>query len=949
MLINSGKSSALKGDRGMKEKYSMFKFVFASLACCLMVVAIITGCGGGNNPAGPTGTEIAADIASGTATTATESLIATTYSMTGKVIVDENIAVGSITVKLLKQDYVSGVVSDTGKTSITLSSGEFSFTNLSTGTYVLKVEENNDYLESSKLAIVSPSNSSSVNTGNLQLFSKSAAANLPGLYTMTGKVINDSNAPVSGINVRLFMQDLTNNTITDTGKTNLSLTSGEFNFNSLAVGMYILKTTATDLYKESSKLVIISASTQPIVNSGNLSLVSQPTTGQAALTGKIVDANNNPLNNISVKLFLQDTATGNAIDTGKVSVTLTSGEFNFSGLTTGTYILKVEANATYKESSKLAVIATDNQTVNTGNMTLVPLVEKPVTGQTSLIGKVVAENNVAVGGVSVKLLIQDATTGNIIDTGRASVTLTSGEFNFNNLSTGTYILKIVESDKYLETSKLAFIEDINATKVDTGNLNLFVKTTINPTTPTLDIRAKLVSSLSLTGVSVAEIVLDSGQRTVCDGFGIFTLKYVERGTRTMTISQPGLSPSTLFFTVEGDTPPNAESIVLNSVSYNVNSGARTVDLVGIYDIQANPNLHTSGALMGTVKKYETAADGSQTEVAYPNYEFDLWQVFPDNSSRGSGNVRTDSNGTWRKDQLPPFEDTGAKWFAVPKGTGVVIETVTAEKVFVKFVNNDSAWIGREAVLAYGYKVQGGQTTVMNFVVPAFATNPTATTIAAITDAAFATNAGGPFTADIETSMVEDLYLKWTGPGTSTAVTVAFYKAYVGAPVAETTKTFTLTDTSATAVNLFSFKPFDIGLNYGRHTWKILAADTDVSKQPSESVAKLITIAPSNEDVTPREGTAIKKAIGVGEDFTVTFSVPQDPEATNYTFELYALDGGKVRVSSSNVTGNSLTMTFTNAQLTAGMLPAGNYSWQVTYGYKDGPPMRTEETNIRFID
>jgi len=74
MLINSGKSSALKGDRGMKEKYSMFKFVFASLACCLMVVAIITGCGGGNNPAGPTGTEIAADIASGTATTATESL-----------------------------------------------------------------------------------------------------------------------------------------------------------------------------------------------------------------------------------------------------------------------------------------------------------------------------------------------------------------------------------------------------------------------------------------------------------------------------------------------------------------------------------------------------------------------------------------------------------------------------------------------------------------------------------------------------------------------------------------------------------------------------------------------------------------------------------------------------------------------------------------------------------
>lgn len=578
-----------------------------------------------------------------------------------------------------------------------------------------------------------------------------------------------------------------------------------------------------------------------------------------------------------------------------------------------------------------------------------PVTNSLAPGQFNILGKVVSDGTSPVGSVTVKLFVQNPTTGALADSGRTSVSLTSGEFNFNNLSTGTYILKIEESDKYLETSKLAIVENTNATNVDTGNLNLFSKTNIDPTVPTLDIRARLVSSLSLTGVSVAEIVLDSGQRTVCDGFGIFTLKYVERGTRTMTISQPGLSPFTVSFAVEGDTPPDADNIVFNSVTYNVNSGPRTVDLVGVYDIQANPNLHTSGALMGTVKKYQTAPDGSRTEVAYPNYEFDLWQVFPDNSSRGSGNVITDSNGTWRKDQLPPFEDTGARWFAVPKGTGVVIEQVTAEKVFVKFVNNDSTWIGREAVLAYGYKVQGGQTTVMDFVVPAFATNPTATTIAAITDAAFATNAGGPFTADIETSMVEDLYLKWTGPGTSTAVTVAFYKAYVGAPVAETTKTFTLTDTSATAVNLFSFKPFDIGLNYGRHTWKILAADTDVSKQPSESVAKLITIAPSNEDVTPREGTAIKKAIGVGEDFTVTFSVPQDPEATNYTFELYALDGGKVRVSSSNVTGNSLTMTFTNAQLAAGMLPAGNYSWQVTYGYKDGPPMRTEETNIRFID
>ncbi|PKL44741.1 MAG: hypothetical protein CVV41_05080 [Candidatus Riflebacteria bacterium HGW-Riflebacteria-1] len=824
----------------MKEKYAMFKFIFASLACCLLAAAMITGCGG-SNPSGP-GSETAVDPAA----PASESLVAKTYTMIGRVIVDENIAVGSITVKLLKQDYVSGLVSDTGKASITLSSGEFSFTNLSTGTYVLKVEDSADYLESSKLAIINTSNDSSLNTGNMQLYAKSSGASISGQYSLTGKIVNSDNAPVSGINVKLFMQDLTTNTVVDTGKTSISLTSGEFNFNSLAVGIYVLKTEVNAFYKESSKLAVVSASTQPIVNSGNLLLVSQ----------------------------------------------------------------------------------VDN---------------KPTTGQTALIGKVVAENSVPIGSVSVKLFIQDAATGNSIDTGRTSVTLTSGEFNFNSLSTGTYILKVAETTKYLESSKLAMIANSEQTIVDTGFLQLSTKAVLNPTIATLDLKGRIISSLSNTYVSAALVTLDSGQNTVTNGFGEFSLKNIEAGSRKITVEQPGLAPFTISFEVIGVTAPDAESIVINNVTYAVNEGPRTVNLITAgYDIQVNPQLHHSGTLMGTVKKYKVVNGAITPELEiYSGYEFALWQVFPDSTAKTFCSVMSKADGTWRVDQLPPEEDNGAKWFAVPKNTIISIKE-TANGNILSFESTDPVWVGRDAVLAYGYVVKAGETTIMDITVPTFVTAPTISTVTPISDAVFASAVGGPYSQDITVSLMDDLYARWTDTGTSTLATLYFRRAYLDATTPSISKNFTISNVAGTVEN-FKFKPVDLGLDYGRYTWKILSNDPAIPSKWIESDSSLITIRPSNVEVTPREGTTIKIQAAA---YVYKFKAPVDPEATTYSFELFqgTVAGGGVLVANAIGTSPEFDVTFA-----AGILAVDDYYWQVTYSYTDGPPMRTQEAAINFVN
>lgn len=107
------KSSAPKGERGMNYKYSVFKFVLASVTCCLLLAAALTGCGGSNNPSGPTGGSIPlVSSALPTAATGTVDLIGLLInSSTNNILNDPNTTV-TVTVSLFGTNFTQAVTAE---------------------------------------------------------------------------------------------------------------------------------------------------------------------------------------------------------------------------------------------------------------------------------------------------------------------------------------------------------------------------------------------------------------------------------------------------------------------------------------------------------------------------------------------------------------------------------------------------------------------------------------------------------------------------------------------------------------------------------------------------------------------------------------------------------------------------------------------------------------------
>ncbi len=665
------------------------------------------------------------------------------------------------------------------------------------------------------------------------------------------------------------------------------------------------------------------------------------------ITGKVVadGSTQTPIGNITVKLFSQNATTNALADTGKQYTSLTSGEFSFSGLTRGTYVIKAESNASYYESSKLLIISEANTVANieTGNLVMAAKTSF-VPGTYTLIAKVVSDGQSAtpIPGITVQLFVQNATELN--NTNRSSTSLSSGEVIFTGLSTGTYVLQVAASAKYQASSKLAIINTSNsASSIDAGNLILISQPTSDPGVATLDLTGRLVDDG--TPLSVAVVSLDSGQSTVSDGLGIFTLRNIASGTRRLFISKPGVASNTISFEVVGTVPPNATAIKFGGNTYNVNSGTRMVDLTTstANDIEITPNLHASGILRGTVKRFVMDTSGYMTKQEGLSYEFDLWQVYPDSTARRFGSVVSKSDGFWMIDNLPPFEDNSALWFAVPVDTTVSVQQGNTGNVAV-FQNSSAIWANRDPVLAYGYKVTSGEATVMDFTLPTFLFSNSTGSVNPISNAGFAATSAGAAIANYETSISDDMYAKWTGPGTSTVVTFEFNKAYRQTSPVPVQKAFTITDTTPTATHVKVMKPLAMGLDYGRYTWRTLVNDPSVSGLTISSNNALLTIRPSNTDVSPQNGTTYDIPVAT---HTVTFVAPTDADATQAVLEFYQLVGGN-RV----LIGRSAEPTLSNQavfHLTwSGNSPAaGNYEWRVGYFYPDGPPMYSQYTSLIF--
>jgi hypothetical protein len=361
------------------------------------------------------------------------------------------------------------------------------------------------------------------------------------------------------------------------------------------------------------------------------------------------------------------------------------------------------------------------------------------------------------------------------------------------------------------------------------------------------------------------------------------------------------------------------------------------------NITINPNLHESGALIGTVKQFILNQGYPTSELqAYTNYEFDLWQYSPNTgTARRFGSVISAADGTWRVDQLPPFEDNGFLWFAVPVNTQVQVQQGDTGNV-VSFTNSSAIWADRDPVLAYGYKVAAGQTTVMDFTVPSFVYSSVSSSINAIADASFSVN-GGAATTDPVTFINDDLTFSWTGPGSSTQVILEFSRIYSDAQEPVVNKTFNLQDDSPTKVHSYNFKPSTIGLDFGRFEWLTKAVDPTQENSEIVSDSHLITVRPSTDDLTPIGNIKISAAT-----YTVQFVGPTDPEASYAVMELYYDNAG-----TNELIGRANTVDFTsqatfNLTYSPGSPTPGDYQWRIVYYYNDGPPMKSEMADIRFV-
>lgn len=119
------------------------------------------------------------------------------------------------------------------------------------------------------------------------------------------------------------------------------------------------------------------------------------------------------------------------------------------------------------------------------------------------------------------------------------------------------------------------------------------------------------------------------------------------------------------------------------------------------------------------------------------------------------------------------------------------------------------------------------------------------------------------------------------------------------------------------------------------------SDPSTNSIQTVSDTKLLTIKPSNTDVTPQHGTRVLISPAT---YNVTLAAPYDSEATSAVLELYSPSGALIPHSSVQNTSNSASYQLTWRPNTP---TAGTYSWRVVYLYPDGKTMTSEPATLIF--
>lgn len=467
------------------------------------------------------------------------------------------------------------------------------------------------------------------------------------------------------------------------------------------------------------------------------SAVASATVSATRIVGKIVTTDtgvNIGLGGIIVNLIQNDVPIA-------TYTSESSGDYFFNLSKDGVYVIKTQASGTYKASS-IAVEAKANTTTTAPNVSVLgPATTATTTAiisaSTRLLGRVVSANsgtNSGLGGIAVSL-VRDA---NVIGT---YTTETSGDYYFNDLKEGVYVLRTLATGPY---QTAAVVVEVKAnTTVTAPNLAVFSTQEIGDT-PTLDICGTFTSALDGSPLSVAQVSLDSGQTTVTNAFGYFYFAYVGSGSRKLSLAKPGLVSSyTISFEVRGTATPTADKIIfqgqgINPVVNNETAAFGTTSwgvarLIQFGNLPITYDLNSSSILTGTVLLIVKDSSGKLTNkrVPVPGFAFELWtfnSVFNKYTT-----VVTNASGEWKVDNIPPSDNT---WLAVATSsyenhtydnTGAIVNRYMdntrspwrAVDSTIRVDGTPQATFADPSFTSGPFKAVAGKTTIMDIQLPDF--------------------------------------------------------------------------------------------------------------------------------------------------------------------------------------------------------------------------------------
>jgi protocatechuate 3,4-dioxygenase beta subunit len=339
--------------------------------------------------------------------------------VTGSVTDSNNAALAGVSVSLTPASSTSGL---TSYSTITTSTGAYSFTSVAPGSYILHASDTGyTGYESSAITI-----SVGVNAEPTIKLTKIIYGSVAGLIT-------DANGkPIANASV-IIVNAATGTSVSGVAELH-TLSNGTYSFPSIPVGSYEIRAYAAGYFEGTTVAfaVVQGANTAPTLK----------LTQGATVTGTVTDSNNAPLSGASVSLTPASSTSGL---TSYSTTTTSTGGYTFGLVTPGSYILHAsDTGYTGYESSAITISVGVNAE---------PTIKLTKIIYGSVAGLITDANGKPIANASV--IIVNAATGTSVSGVAELHTLSNGTYSFPSIPVGSYEIRAYAAG-YFEGTTVAF-------------------------------------------------------------------------------------------------------------------------------------------------------------------------------------------------------------------------------------------------------------------------------------------------------------------------------------------------------------------------------------------------------------------------------------------------------------------------------------------------------------